>query len=138
MLIEYPSGYQTSDLSTMTNENPGSNNRAQPRSYPDGFNRGIQYSQVSIQINLILLLLHKILSSLSRQRATCTCQWGSMRISHIMVLSITYNITVQKIWVPNIRTYSRPISRVQTYFHSSTKYRYIQEICTKTDLNSWK
>ena len=74
MLIEYPSGYQTGATITIPNENPGSKPRAHPRSYTDALNLGSQHAQLIMQTNTILLLIHKIFFSFSRQRATWTRQ----------------------------------------------------------------
>ena len=42
MLMEYPSGYPTGAISTMSTENPSSKPRDHPISYPDVIQGGIQ------------------------------------------------------------------------------------------------
>ena len=90
MLIDYPSVDKTSAPITLPNGNQSSNHRYQTISDPDGLNWGIQEAQESMQINIILLILHIILSSTSRQGDTQTLRWGSMRISYIGVNKLYY------------------------------------------------
>ena len=70
MLMEYPSGDPTSAPSTIPYDKPSSNPRSQPSSDPYVLKRGIQEAQVCLQKDIILFILHIILSSSSSQRVT--------------------------------------------------------------------
>ena len=61
-LIQYPSGYSTGAPRTMTAESPSSNPRAQLNSDQDVLKKRIQEAQFSLQIYLIMFILHIISS----------------------------------------------------------------------------
>ena len=60
LLIEYSIRYPIGAPSTMLYDQPSSNTGSYPRSYPDALNIGRQDSQVRIQINIIIFILHVI------------------------------------------------------------------------------
>ena len=72
MLMEYPSGDPTGAPSTMPTGKPSSNPRSQTSLNPDVIKKGIQESQESLQIYLIIFIIHIISSFSSKQRATRT------------------------------------------------------------------
>ena len=90
MLIEYPSGDKTGATITLPNGNQSSNPRDQTISDPDDLNQMIQEAQESMQINIILLIFHIIMSSTSSKGDTQTRRGGSMRISYIGVNKLYY------------------------------------------------
>ena len=67
-----------------------SNPIARPSSDPDSITRGIQETQYIVQRNLILFILHTILSSTSSQRSKQTRRQGSLRISRIGAYTLYY------------------------------------------------
>ena len=89
-MIKYSSEYPTVAPRTMPTYKSSSDRRSQPISDPDYFKWGIQETQVTLQRNIILLILHIILSPSSRQRATRKFQWWSLIISHIGLHTVYY------------------------------------------------
>ena len=90
ILIEYTSEYPTGAPSTMSTDKPISNPRAQPISDPDILKREVQEAQVSLQRNIIHLLLYIISYFSSRKIFTRMHRQESMRISHIGVHGVCY------------------------------------------------
>ena len=68
-----------------------SNPRAQTSSEPDDFKRGIQDAQVTLQINIIMFIVHIISYLSSRQMFTWMGQQESLRISHIRSHTVYYD-----------------------------------------------
>ena len=90
-MLKYTSGDPIGVTRTMPTENPSSDPRAHPISDPDALKQARQEAQESLQIYLILFVLHNILSSSSRQRDKRMRQQGSLRISHIGIHELYYD-----------------------------------------------
>ena len=75
------SGDPTGSTSTIPTYKPSSNSSARTSSDSDALKRGSQEATVSLQINIVLSLIHIILSLSSNQKSTRTHQRGSLIIS---------------------------------------------------------
>ena len=77
-------------IQQVSTENTGSKPREQPISHPYFIKQGRQEAQVILQRIIIMFILHIILSSSSRLRATRIRRQGILRISNIGVHKLYY------------------------------------------------